>query len=803
MTILRVTSAALCIALASPAFGQSATAPTPLPGASAAAATSATDTSEGIAEIVVTAQKREERLSDVPITVNASTADQLRSAGIVDVQQLGRISPSFTSSASVFGYQVFSIRGVNFNTQQASAPPAVAVYVDQAPLPYSAMTGGMMLDVERVEVLKGPQGTLFGQNATGGLVNVIAAKPTHELHAGLDVDVNSFGQTTLDGFVSGPISDTLRARFAASTTQLGAWQKGYYLYDGKNGDQNKAAARLLLDWTPDDRLTVALNLTGNYDHGEAIQPQLGLVSGGTPANYVPGLAGYPVASNDRDVELPPGFNTHAHNNMGQASLRADYQFTDASTFTSLTNFVSYSQSGTNFNYPAIALPNAYTTAFAHIRSISQELRLSGSWGDSKAVQYVAGANYSKDTINEGAFEAFNGLSSLPIGTNLKYDNDLGARASAVFGNLDFRVTPRLTLSGGLRSTWTKQSISGCTNDGGSGIWGIIFGGLSAAVRGLQGLGPVPAGDFGPGGCATLNDSVPNVMNPNPAGPALIPDFLPIAAGREQKENNVSWRGSASFKLNDDNMLYASVSRGFKAGVFPAQPNIFFSAGGPVKQEKLTSYEVGAKLALLDRKARLDLSAFHYDYRNKQFYTYIPIPTVNTLTSTIINIPKSKVDGLDADLTVKPISQLTLHAAATYIKTKVTNLGDQTVYSGVTFEPFDPTGKAFNYAPSWSATFDAEYRTNVSEKLDAVMALGGQYYSKSYSDLGEQEALANPSYYTLDVSAGLEYSERLRVRLWARNLTDRYYWSSIFRAGDVLSKFAGMPRTYGISVGYNF
>lgn len=128
-------------------------------------------------EIIVTAQKREQKLSDVPVSVVAATGETLQAAGVVDATDLGSIVSGFTASTSVFGPPVFSLRGVNFNSFQASAPPTVSSYIDEASIPYPIMGQALFLDIERVEVLKGPQGTLFGQNATGGSINVIAAKP--------------------------------------------------------------------------------------------------------------------------------------------------------------------------------------------------------------------------------------------------------------------------------------------------------------------------------------------------------------------------------------------------------------------------------------------------------------------------------------------------------------------------------------------------------------------------------------------------------------------------------------------------
>ena len=170
---------------------------------------------EPLAEIIVTAQKREQNINDVGITITATTAEQLKAAGVESVYDLPKVTPGLTVGQTFAGYPVFSLRGVNFNSAQLAAPPAVSTYIDEAALPYPPMTSNMLFDVEHVEVLKGPQGTLFGQNATGGSINVIAAKPTRELSSGVGTEVNNFGQTRFDGFISGPLSDLLRARVAA------------------------------------------------------------------------------------------------------------------------------------------------------------------------------------------------------------------------------------------------------------------------------------------------------------------------------------------------------------------------------------------------------------------------------------------------------------------------------------------------------------------------------------------------------------------------------------------------------------
>ncbi len=220
---------------------------------SAAALAQAPPTKESpegeLQEIVVTAQKRAENINDVPLSIATASGDELRERGIYDPTQLEVLAPGFSYQKSSYGVPVFSLRGVGFYDTTQGVTPAVAVYVDQIPLPYSAMTRGAGLDVERVEVLKGPQGTLFGQNSTGGAVNYIAAKPRDSLGYGTTVDYGRFNALNFEGYLTGPLTSTLRARVAVRVEHQDDRQFSY-TRNATLGRKEYRAARLLLDWDP-------------------------------------------------------------------------------------------------------------------------------------------------------------------------------------------------------------------------------------------------------------------------------------------------------------------------------------------------------------------------------------------------------------------------------------------------------------------------------------------------------------------------------------------------------------------------
>ena len=768
-------------------------------GMAAEAAGSAPAHAEGaLEEVVVTAQKRSQKLSDVPISINAVTGADLASAGVADVRALAKVAPSFQVGQAYNGVPSFSLRGINFISPQISAPPSVSAYVDEAPLPYSVMTEWMLLDVERIEVLKGPQGTLFGQNSTGGSINVIAAKPTDTFKAGIRSEVSNFGQVFAEGYASGPVSDTLRARVAASTTQFGAWQHGYYLTPSSdhNADQAVTSARLLLDWTPIDRLKIAVNLNANYDHGESQAYQVGIVA---PVNInnepFPGAFSYPPATSARQADFTPGFNLHKRDRQYQGTVRMDYELTDDLTLTSLTNYTDFKMyrpldgDGTFFNGFLYELAGA-------IRAAGEEVRLSGKALDHR-VTYILGASYQDDKIVEGN----NGQllnTSQAADDNERTPLDFHNRTLGVFANLDYEIVPDLTVTGGVRYTQLKQQEAGCSTGQGPVALGI-YGFIANTLRAGAGLPATDAyANAGPNGCIVIN---------NIAGtPGGTPSYLPSAIDQRNQEHNISWRGGVNYKITPDTMVYGMVSRGYKAGTYPGAIAIFFQTDLPyVRQEQITSYEVGTKLAMFDHRLQFNAAGFYYQYRDKQFVTYTEVPVV-VFNQVLANIPYSAVRGIDVDLAAAPIDGLTLRGAMTYIDTYLGNYFSKTpVIDPQTGKlvAVNVQGRKFNYAPPWTATLDAEYEHPVWQDLRAYVGGGMQYTAKTNADIGGSYLTDIPTYTLLDARFGVRSDKGWTAGLFVRNLTNKYYWTSAARTADIIGRMAGMPRTFGVTAAYSW
>ena len=205
-------------------------------------------------DIVVTANKREQNLNDVGLTITAIGAEALATRRVASLEDVASIAPGLIYTPSTNNTPIFTLRGIGFNESSIGVYPAVSVYVDQIPLPFPVLASHSAYDLERIEVLKGPQGTLFGQNSTGGAINLIANKPTDALEAGLSVTYGRFNLIETTGHISGPLSDTLRGRIAFQTHNMDAWQKSFTRPNDRNGKEEYYTGRAILEWEPSDSL---------------------------------------------------------------------------------------------------------------------------------------------------------------------------------------------------------------------------------------------------------------------------------------------------------------------------------------------------------------------------------------------------------------------------------------------------------------------------------------------------------------------------------------------------------------------
>ena len=820
------------------------------------AAASAQEANVAENEIIVTANKREQSINDVGMTIQAATAETLASRGIESLSDLGKLVSGFTYTESLYTTPVYTLRGIGLYDATFGAVPAVAVYTDQIPRNFPVMSDALDLDLERIEVLKGPQGTLFGQSATGGAVNYITAKPTDSLEAGIDMSFERFNKAKLSGFVSGPLSSTLKGRIAVRAIEGGDWQYSLSRPDDKNGNVSKIEGRVSLDWDATPGIRLQANLTGALDRSDTQAPQyiktnLNIYSSAAlaAANANPATANpfgvvddvlyagltTPGSSNfdnsflsrqstlvtrmnstnpvlvaenfpffsrailatpaqpnsSRAAEWSDGTHGPSDNKYIQASLRGDIDITDDIVLTFISAYANKTLKYTiDLDGTVAVLQNIPLTG--RVRAFNQEVRLSGNYDQ---LRWMIGVNYdTSKTFQENDFATLHYAANDPANTGdptkFIHTNRNTFRSKletyAAFANAEFEITPNLKLNGGIRYTKNKQSASYCYRDPGEkvGVPGNVPP-STAALFGVQANDCFPFGDGLKGTTAFVSIITPFV------------DSL--------SESNVSFRAGLDYKLGGGGLLYATVSQGYKAGLFSAIGAASTGQYTPAVQEKVLAYEAGFKAPILDGVVNLNGAAFYYDYRNKQVRGRV-LDTVFGLLEKMLNVPKSYIWGIEGDVRIRPVEGLTLTGSGTYLKSKVTSSFSTTpdglaVYNTGGYTG-DFKGSELPYTPKFSANADINYEWamgNVTPFVGGGIVYQGKQNGTFFNDVLKASDFEIDGYTTVDLRAGVGATDgSWEVTAFGRNVFNKVYTTSVTTFLDAQFRFTGRPAIYGVS-----
>ena len=781
--------------------------------------------------IVVTAQRRAEAINDVGLAIQAFSGDTLENLRVTSTEDLQAVVPSLNVSRGYQGIPIYTLRGIGFNTINLSATSTVGTYQDEVALAYPFMNSGPVYDLERVEVLKGPQGTLYGRNTTGGLVNFITAKPKFgEFSGGVTVEGGSQQTLNSEAFLNIPLGDVVAARVAFRTED--SWQGWQHSIsrDEKLGEVHRYGGRLTLTAEPADgmKIEIGANLWVNKSDTLAGQA-VGFTPNTNPASgtifslfNAPGLPQYVADNANRwdsnsadwaprsvrggDIGIGPGIDGPLQEDSDFIGLRGLIQFdlTDDLSFISLTG---YNRVKRNAKYDWSGAPHEILIQHAEgrVESISQELRFQGSTGPA---DWVIGGYYANDTLtdtnqtllgqnaNVGAIRAlilqldllntpFNspGYTALDVAQSFRTYRDQAAfdtETWSLFASADWQLSETLKLTTGIRYTKDRQEYEGCSRSIGDSMLPNVNLFNRAFFFQVYGVFTPPI---------TANQC--NTFDVDTGTFGAVTSTL--------KEDNVAWRGALTWDAGDDALLYASVSRGYKSGSTPVNAANIATQNRPARQEQLTAYEVGTKLGLADRRMHLNLAAFYYDYRDKQLAVYFADPIYTTLLR-LDNIPKSRAYGLDGDLSIDVTDSLNLSVAATWLKTEIQG------YVGINAagQPFDFDGFAFPYSPKFSGAATLTYDAPVGDRLGIRAILNGRYQSRTGSTIEDFEPLQIKGYGILNASLGLYSQDRKwDVSIWGKNITDTYYWMSAAPNANTAVRFPGRSPSYGVTAKFNF
>jgi iron complex outermembrane receptor protein len=743
-------------------------------------------TAGALEEIIVTANKREESINKVGLTIQALGGAQLEQQHVASLEDLAVAVPGLTYTQSDSNTPVYTLRGIGFYDTTLGAYPSVSVYLDQAPLSFPVLTKLALFDIERVEVLKGPQGTLFGNNATGGAINYIAAKPTQDFKGGVSLDEARFDTFTTDAYVSGPLSQNLLGRFSFRVESGNGWQESISRPGDSNGAPETFAARLLFDWRPVDALRVQTNLNAWLDRTQPPAAQFALFIPSFPTTNPLPVPLVPNAVNDpRMADWTPATRPEANNRLAQAVLRADYDVTSSIVLTSMSSFVDYRQRQRPEGDGLAARRVDVIQNDGYIRSIFQELRLADN--SNPLLRWTVGGNYSHDISDErDATDQRDGtpaytyvFADIPFLGN-SFNNRQVMKNTAGFADATSTVG-QFTLKAGVRYTQADRQSENCNQ-----------GYLMGQPNGILDFFQILATEF-----FGKHVTIPN-------GSCIIFNKTYTALHEFEgtlNQNNVSWRTGLDWNPTDTVLTYFDVAKGYKAGSFPALSGSTDVAYTPVTQESVLTYEGGTKTQWLDHRLSVDLSVFYSDYRNKQIKSELDDPIFGPLNA-LVNIPKSTIKGVEPVISIHPVTGLTLGGSLTYLDAKLVEANNIVSLYGT---PGNWSGNPIPYTSKWNAATNANYTFPIALG-DAEAFVGGQviYRSGTTSSIGNEPQLQLPGYTSVDAQGGLNFAQgRYRVMLWGKNIANRFYLTNVIRYADGVSRFAGMPATYGITVSFRY
>ncbi len=733
----------------------------------AAADTQPSDESAGgLAEIVVTAQKRSENIQNVPISVQAVSASALAAAHITNLGQLSGVVPALTISQQTDVVNIF-MRGIGNPSTNIGQESSVAVYIDGVYYPRLPPALLELNNVDHIEVLKGPQGTLFGRNATGGLVQVITKDPSSEPTLHVDAGYGNFQTFTGNVYASTGFGDHLAGDIALHDTHMGAgW--GTNLYDGtSNGYLESKALRTKWVYKPIDGTKITLSY--DYSDSETTQSMLdGLQAPGfthgapcgvtckpfTPPNNVP----YPYYGFYNKNEDFPSLGK----DIGQGgALKIDQEL----PFARLVSTSALRHETGSWYDDADYSPQPYFAGIlpANVQSYSEELQLIST--KSSLLDWNVGLYYihmrSDASPARLVGAEFQNAFMLPGGQYDIYGSQT-VDSYAAYTQETFHVTADTNITAGLRYTEDKVRATGHNDIG---------------------------------------------------DPALGIDINTGTQSASQSFNKVTYRFAIDHHFTDNLMTYASYNTGFQGGTF----NIFPFSNSPnppaaaIKPEEVNAFEVGAKSDLMDHRLRLSTALFYNKVENLQVQIVRPEGTPPVNTVLLSNAAEAKSKGIDLDIQAQITEQFDAHLNSTIqnpFYASYPNAGGSVVNPngiGTLLSVYNASGQQLIYSPKYASTLGFGYRLPMAI---GVGSAGADYTYTSSMPLTPDQEIRNGGVGLL--SARLGYTpagawNHWKLQLWGKNLTDKQYFSGAAeqnnRGGQTVAPAA--PRTYGFTVSYDF
>lgn len=733
-----------------------------------------------LAEIVVTAQKRAESLQSVPIAVTAFTGETLRELGISNSMDLAAFTPGLNMGDPLGqGNQpAIFLRGVGLNDFNTNNSSPVGVYVDDIYISAVSAQNFLLFDLEQVEVLKGPQGTLYGRNTTGGAIKFTSAQPSDEFTAKARLSYGRFDALEAEAAISGPLADGIKFRLAGTRMRSDGFVKN--LVDGETYNEDDSYAwRATFLIEPSEDLDLTLQAFGGeitpkaplYQHFGTMDPasfdeELQAFTARCSAAAIRALAcvdqiGYQDASGDRYASESDRGGRLKVETLGFSGT-LNWRATDSVTITSVTSYIDVEKLHEEDT-------DSGPVDFLHVTygvdqwTFTQELRAAGSGSNHN---WLVGLYYLEETVDQdqsaNIFQSYRdelldlGVDPMDIiNAFLIYTHHMNkqkTKSYAAFGQVDYNITDQLNATLGLRYTKEKRSF------------------------------------------LTQVDLVE---------PLLIPGGIIDGMGNAYSEkidnDELSFRVGLNYSFNEDVMVYANVSTAFKSGGFngsfifdPAELEYL-----SYEPETITAYHLGFKSDLAGRRLRVNGELFYYDYDDLQVFTLVdlggPLPA-----SVLANAASARMKGAELEVTALPLQGLTLQGAVSYLDA---TLRDFQSVAG------DFSGNRPALSPKWSFSVRAAYEHPITDTLSVRLQSDVNWQDDVYYNVDNVEETRQSAYAIWNARLSLLSSNgQWEVAGWVRNIADKNYWSYLIDIGEsfgMIQGMRGMPRTYGLELSVQY
>ncbi|MGU2139529.1 TonB-dependent receptor [Pseudomonas aeruginosa] len=769
---------ALLLALGGALPASAADAPAPAEEAPPLASSVPDKADTALGKVTVTARRREEDSQKVPTPITVLGGETLEAQRISRVQDLQQVLPSVNVAYIHARQSSVAVRGIGNNPASDGLEGSAGIYLDNVYLGRPGMAVFNLLDIEQLELLRGPQGTLFGKNTTAGVLNISTRAPTFTAERTVEVSGGQDGYFQGRGTVSGPLGETLAGRLSAYRTRDDGYIKNIHDANYLNGGERQGARGQLLFEPNED---FSLRWIADYNEEDSSNGSMVVYGAAERFWQRAALVGASPLRDPQRRKVNINGRQHVSVHQGGSSLEANWNLAGGYRLTSISAYRYWHFTPANDEQLNVSAIND-TGVEVHDRQFSQEIRLASPTGG--AFDYVVGAYAFRQNLGNKTFTSYGPLADLYLlGANLGALNDTYSKANgkietdsfALFAQGTWHLSERLDFTAGLRGTYEEKNAK---VERFAPLGGAAVGGVGAAVRNGQ-LGAYDSGDL---------------SQYNFAPSALL---------------------SLSYQFSDDLLGYASLSHGEKSGGVNLAVGSAPSAGADsllVGPERANDAELGLKSTLFDRRLLLNANLFWTGIHGYQATTLYQAPGSTQLVQVLANAGSVRSRGLEFEATALPLRGLTLNFNGSYNDVTYLSFKDAPCPAEVSTRPGAPsscdlTGQRVVGASKWIANLNGEYQWRLDDRFQPYVSASYAYRSAAEGTLDNSDLSKIDGYALVNLAAGLRSDlgdGQLDTSVWLKNAFDKDYYLSAFASiNGSYTASVGQPRTLGVSLRYDF